>query len=60
MVTLASYANPNCRIIITTGSALFTQGELFAMSPGVAAVLRKPVHIAELLAVAEHGLREAS
>lgn len=60
VTTLAAYANPECKIIITTGSSLFAQGELFAMSPSVAAVLRKPVRNAELLAVAEHGLREAS
>ena len=60
VATLAANANPECKIVITTGSTLFPQGELFAMAPSVAAVLRKPVSNRELLDVAEHGLREAS
>ena len=60
VATLAAYANPNCKIIVTTGSALFPQGELFSIAPSVAAVLRKPVSIEELLAVTEHGLQQAS
>jgi DNA-binding NtrC family response regulator len=60
VATLAAYANPDCKIVITTGSTLFPQGELFAMAPSVAAVLRKPVSNQELLAVAEHGFKAAS
>jgi hypothetical protein len=37
-----------------TGSSLFARGEIFAMAPAVATVLRKPVPIEELLAVSEH------
>ena len=33
VATLAAYANPDCKIVITTGSTLFPQGELFAMAP---------------------------
>jgi len=60
VATLAAYANPECKIVITTGSTVFPSGELFAMAPSVAAVLRKPVSNQELLAVAEHGLKAAS
>ena len=51
---LATYANPDCKVIMITGSSLFANGELFEMAPSVATVLRKPVSIDELLAVSEH------
>jgi DNA-binding response OmpR family regulator len=51
---LAAYANPNCRVIVITGSSLFANGELFDLAPSVSTVLRKPVAIDELLAVSEH------
>lgn len=51
---LATYANPDCRVIMITGSSLFANGELFEMAPTVSTVLRKPVAIDELLAVSEH------
>jgi len=51
---LAAYANPDCRVIMITGSSLFANGELFEMAPAVSTVLRKPVAIDELLAVSEH------
>ncbi len=57
VATLATYANPDCRVIVITGSALFPRGELFGISPAVASVLRKPVDIGELLAVSEYGLQ---
>jgi two-component system response regulator RegA len=52
---LAAFANPDCRVIMVTGSSLFANGELFDMAPTVSTVLRKPIAIEELLAVAEHG-----
>ncbi len=51
---LATYGNPDCRVIMITGSTLFARGEIFEMAPTVATVLRKPVAIHELLAVSEH------
>lgn len=50
----AAYANPDCKVIMITGSSLFANGELFDMAPSVSTVLRKPVAIDELLAVSEH------
>jgi CheY-like chemotaxis protein len=50
----AAYANPDCKVIMITGSSLFANGELFDMAPSVSTVLRKPVAIDELLAVTEH------
>ena len=54
LVTLASYVNPEVRILIATGSALFPRGELFALSPSIAAVLRKPISVEEILALIDH------
>jgi DNA-binding NtrC family response regulator len=54
VATLAAYTNPDCKVIMITGSALFANGELFEMAPAVSTVLRKPVAIDELLAVSEH------
>ena len=51
---LATYGNPDCRVIMITGSTLFARGEIFAMAPTVSTVLRKPVPVDELLAVSEH------
>ncbi len=50
----AAYANPDCKVIMITGSSLFANGELFDMAPTVSNVLRKPVSNDELLAVSEH------
>ena len=54
VATLAGYSNPNCKVIVVTGSTLFPRGELFAMAPSIATVLRKPIDIEELVAVCEH------
>ncbi|WP_208347792.1 response regulator [Pseudaestuariivita rosea] len=54
VATLATYKNPNCKVIVVTGSTVFPRGELFDMDPAIASVLRKPVDISELLAVGEH------
>jgi DNA-binding NtrC family response regulator len=54
VATLAAYSNPDCKVIMITGSSLFANGELFEMAPTVSTVLRKPVAIEELLAVSEH------
>lgn len=54
LATMASYVNPDCRVIVATGSQLFPHGELFAMDPSIAAVLRKPVDLGEMIAVVDH------
>ena len=54
LAMLATYSNPDARVIMITGSSLFARGEIFEMAPAVATVLRKPVPIEELLAVSEH------
>lgn len=54
VATLADYVNPDCRVIVVTGSGLFRHGELFAMMPACAAVVRKPVLLSDLIAMAEH------
>jgi DNA-binding NtrC family response regulator len=52
---LATYYNPECKVVMITGSSLFAKGEIFEIAPSVSTVLRKPVAIEELLAVSEHG-----
>jgi DNA-binding NtrC family response regulator len=50
----ATYLSPACKVVIVTGTSLYTRKELFAMAPAVSAVLRKPVDIEDLIAVCEH------
>ena len=53
VAALATFGNPDCRVIGITGSTLFARGEIFEMAPTVSTVLRRPVPIDELLAVSE-------
>lgn len=57
VAALATYTNPHCRVVVVTGSTLFARGELFSMAPNIAAVLRKPVTLQELVAVLEYDIR---
>lgn len=54
VATLSTYCNPQCRVIVVTGSGMFAKGEIFEVSPSISKILRKPVAIDELLAVSEH------
>ena len=54
LVTLAAYANPDVRVFVVTGTALFPKGELFDLSPNIVSVLRKPVPMAQMLALIDH------
>lgn len=54
VATLAGYSNPDCQVIVITGSPLFARGELFAMDPSIVSVMRKPVDLRELSAMCEH------
>lgn len=58
VAALATYTNPDCRVVMVTGSSLFARGELFAMAPNISAVLRKPVSISELAAILEYETRD--
>lgn len=53
VTTFATYRNPTCKVVVVSGSAVFSQKKLFAMSPAVAAALRKPVDIEDLMAVCD-------
>lgn len=53
LVTQAGNANPDCKVVIITGSSLFANGELFDVSPVVASVLRKPVDVEDLIAICQ-------
>lgn len=54
LATLAGYVNPHCRVIVVTGTQLFPRGELFSINHSIAAVMRKPVDLREMLAMVEH------
>lgn len=56
IATLATYASPDCKVVMVTGSSLFANGELFDIAPSITTVLRKPVAVDELLAISEHGV----
>ena len=56
LATLATYANPECRVVVVTGWPVFPMGELMTLAPSVAAVLRKPVCFEDLLAICEHAV----
>lgn len=58
VATLATYLNPRCKVVVVSGSAEHSRcGALFAMSPAVAATLRKPVDIEDLVDVCESIVR---
>ena len=54
LATLAGYVNPECRVIVVTGTQLFPHGELFSLDRSIAAIMRKPVDLNEMLAMVEH------
>jgi CheY-like chemotaxis protein len=54
----AAYAVPEAEVIFITGSGMFPQGELFAMSHNMRWVLRKPVAPKELQEVLLHVLEK--
>ncbi|WP_068310188.1 response regulator [Aliiruegeria sabulilitoris] len=51
VATLATYRNPLCKVVVVSGSAEYSRKTLFAMSPAVAATIRKPVDIEDLVEV---------
>ncbi len=51
VTTLATYRNPACKVVVVSGSSACSRKSLFAMSPAVAAALRKPVDIEDLVEV---------
>ena len=54
LVTLAAYVNPQVRVLVVTGTAMFPRGELFGLSPHIVAVLRKPVPVEQVIALIGH------
>ena len=60
VAAMAGYCNPDCCVVVVTGSCLFARGELFGMAPNITTVLRKPVSIFELLAVVEFEVGRAA
>ncbi len=49
VASFATYRNPTCKVVVVCGSSGFSRRQLFAMSPAVAAALRKPVDIEDLM-----------
>ena len=52
--SFAAYAAPDAEVIFITGTNMFPQGELFAISHNMRWVLRKPVANKELRDVLSH------
>ena len=59
VATVATWQNPECKVIVVTGSQLFPRGELFAMDASIVSVLRKPVSPGDLVAMVEHHAKGA-
>jgi len=51
---LMAVLSPKTEIIFVTGSGMFPHAELFNVPASVAAVLRKPVNIEQLIEVVSH------
>ena len=60
LVTMATYANPDVRVIVATGTALYPRGELFAVSPNIVAILRKPLPLEDVTAIIAHHVGPAA
>ncbi|MEL6205492.1 MAG: response regulator [Pseudomonadota bacterium] len=54
LAEVAANAHPDCRVVVVTGTSLYRRGEIFAETPSVAAVLRKPVDIEDIMAICSH------
>ncbi len=54
VASFASYLNPACKVVVITGTSLYSKGELFEMAPSVWAVMRKPVDIEDIMALCDH------
>ncbi|WP_108258831.1 response regulator [Mangrovicoccus ximenensis] len=54
VAALATYANPDCKMVLVAGAAGFSQARLMGLSPAVVSALRKPVDIEHIMAVCQH------
>ena len=54
LAALVAFHSKNCRILMMTEGRLFAHGELFSLAPQVSLVLRKPIPVEEMVAVAEY------
>ena len=59
VANFATYLNPRCRVVVITGTSLYSKGELFGMAPSIWAVMRKPVDIEDIIALCAHVAGEA-
>ena len=51
---LATHLNENCKVVVITGTSVYTRAKLFAMAPAIWAVIRKPVDIEDISALCDH------
>ena len=58
--TLASVTQPNCRIILLTGSPAFPEGEHAVIAPGIDWVLRRPAALGDFAALVDYAARDAA
>ncbi|WP_172331377.1 response regulator [Mangrovicoccus sp. HB161399] len=54
VASLATYANPGCKMVLVAGAAGPSPVRLMGLSPAVVSVLRKPVDIEHIVAVCNH------
>lgn len=60
VANFATHLNPACKVVVITGTALYSKGELFSMAPSIWAVMRKPVDIEDIMAVCTHVANEGA
>jgi len=54
VATFATHLNSSCKVVVITGTAVYGKQELFAMSPAIWAVMRKPVNIEDIMSLCSH------
>lgn len=57
--SIAAVTQPNCRIILLTGSSVFPAGENAHLAPGIDWILRKPASLADLAALIDYAALDA-
>ena len=60
VASFATRLNPACKVVIITGTAVYGKAELFALSPAICAVMRKPVNIEDIMALCNHVAKAGS
>lgn len=54
VASFATRLNEACKVVVITGTAVYSKADLFAMAPAIWAVMRKPVDIEDIMALCKH------